>query len=164
MISTIISVGLAGLLSLSSFVFDATACPMCLELKERSSISDIIEECCSKYPNLRPELVDAVISYESDYDPTSTDPNDPTVSGLMQVSATWHSDRAESLGVSLDTNYGNILTGCDFLSELIEACGDERYALMCYNGGVAFGTRHWNRGDITEYAQTIYDLSMKGGR
>lgn len=122
-----------------------------------STVSDLVRDCCSNYDNLRPELVEAVIFYESGYDPTSTDPNDKTVSGLMQVSAKWHSDRAKKLGADLDTNYGNILVGCDYLSELIKSCGDERYALMCYNGGPAYGKRHWKKGDITKYAQDIYD-------
>ena len=156
MISTIIFASLTAILLASSFISDATVYK---EVRDCETVSDIVEDCCSRYPNLRPELIDAVIFYESDYDPYSVDPNDPTVVGLMQVSARWHSDRAASLGVSLDTNYGNILTGCDYLSELIEVCGDERYALMCYNGGTVYGTRHWRRGDITEYAQTIYDLS-----
>lgn len=123
----------------------------------RQTISDMVKECCSGYPNLRPALVEAVIFYESGYDPASTDPNDETVSGLMQVSARWHQDRADKLGVDLGTNYGNILVGCDYLSELISQCKDERYALMCYNGGPAYGAKRWKKGIVTEYAQKIFD-------
>lgn len=129
------------------------------------SVSDVIERCASQYPNLRASLVEAVIFYESGYDPEAVDPNDSTVSGLMQVSRRWHQERANQLGVDLDTIYGNILTGCDYLSELITECGDERYALMCYNGGPDYGKRHWQCGDITAYAQSVFDRAnqMEGG-
>ena len=52
----------------------------------------------------------------------------------MQVSTRWHADRAARLGVDIHTDYGNILTGTDYLMELAEESDDLFYVLATYNG------------------------------
>ena len=89
-----------------------------------------IYEICEDY-ELDPDLVKAFVWHESRYDPTVINGN---CIGLMQVSRTWHKDRAERLGVTdwFDP-YSNILIGSDYLSELLTDYDDLELAVMLYS-------------------------------
>lgn len=113
------------------------------------------QEICELYDNVEPELVMSVIEHESMYDPSAK--NGEHI-GLMQNSIKWQSGRAESLGVEdLWDPYGNILTGVDLLSELIEdyADGDIGYALMLYNMNWSTAKSLREQGKLSNYAMSV---------
>lgn len=99
-------------------------------------------------------LLQAIIFYESS---NRQDVSNGTCVGLMQVSTKWHTERAERLGVSLYDAYGNIVTGADYLAELIKEYGDLHTALMVYHGESDALTKAAN-GEISEYTLNILDL------
>lgn len=97
----------------------------------------IYELTSTQYPDLDPELVRAIVYHESRYIPDALN-NNSGATGLMQLMPKWHMGRAESLGVSdLTDPYGNILTGCDLLNELLERYSYD-YALNIYAGGYTY--------------------------
>ena len=70
--------------------------------------------------------------------------------GYMQVQQKWHRERMERLGVSdLGEFYGNTLTACDFLAELLEA------------HPLANALAYYNSGDPAlpnQYAESVMDI------
>ena len=90
----------------------------------------MIEQISDLY-GISPELVEAVIEEESRGDSSA---HNGSCTGLMQVSNKWHTSRAESLGVDINTDYGNIMTGVDYLMELAGESDDLFLVLGTYNG------------------------------
>lgn len=125
-----------------------------------------IDQICETYTNLDPDLIRAVVYTESRYIPTAKNYNGTCV-GLMQISTKWHTARALSLGVEdLYDPYGNILVGCDLLSELVDAYnGDIAYALMVYNMGYSGANNLHSQGKVSSYALNILTMQqeLKGG-
>ena len=74
----------------------------------------------------------------------------------MQVSARWHSGRADNLGVSIYDTYGNIKTACDYLHELFIKYEDPALVLMIYNMGNK-GLELYNEGIISDYATSVLE-------
>lgn len=96
-----------------------------------------------------PELVQAIIETESNWDPEAR--NGDCV-GLMQISEKWHQDRMERLGVTdLTDPYDNILVGVDYLQELTRRYVDQAMVLMIYNGD-SRAWKFWETGEMSEYA------------
>lgn len=116
---------------------------------ETSSEVDHILTCIdeitsARYPNLDPELIKAIVQRESRYDPTQVNRSTGVV-GLMQINPKWHSARAKELGVDdLSDPYGNILVGCDLLSELMSEYPRD-YALNVYAGGFDYANQYRTR-------------------
>lgn len=83
--------------------------------------------------------------------------------GLMQISPKWHTDRMERLGVEdLEDAYGNILVGCDYLSELCGKYDDVYTVLMCYNEGEYSGAvEKAEQGKHSKYAEKIVARSKE---
>lgn len=132
-------------------------------LTEQEQIEQYILTVSSLYPNLGPELIHSIIWKESRYDPNAKNYNGTCV-GLMQISTKWHTKRANSLGVTdLFDPYGNILTGCDLLSELLESC-PLPMALMIYHGGYAYANNLYSQGIVDSYTIDILEhmSQMKG--
>ena len=102
-------------------------------------------------------LLQAIIFYESS---NRQDVSNGTCVGLMQVSTKWHTERAEKLGVSLYDAYGNIVTGADYLAELIREYGDLHTALMVYHGESDALIKAEN-GEASEYTINIINLYYK---
>lgn len=95
------------------------------------------------YPNLDPAYIKAIIYRESRFEPTEVNKK-TNVIGLMQIMPKWHMERARSLGVDdLTDPYGNILVGCDLLSEMTEKYS-MTYALNYFAGGYAYANRYRN--------------------
>lgn len=132
-------------------------------LTQQEQIEVYIQEAVSLYPNLSVNIVNAIIWRESRYDPNAKNYNGTCV-GLMQLSTKWHSKRAQSLGVTnLYDPYGNILTGCDLLSELLKTYNLEM-ALMTYHGGYSYAQKHQAAGTTDQYTKDIlnYASQLKG--
>lgn len=83
--------------------------------------------------------------------------------GLMQISPKWHMERMEKLEVEdLEDAYGNILVGCDYLSELFGKYDDVYTVLMCYNEGESSGAvERAEQGRYSKYAEKIVSRSRE---
>lgn len=112
----------------------------------RPDLIPTIEEIGGAY-GVSPELIEAMIETESQG--ISTVRNGSCI-GLMQVSTRWHRDRANRLGVDMTTDYGNILTGVDYLMEMVAEEEDLFYVLAKYNGQSTASP-----GRSSGYAETI---------
>lgn len=120
-----------------------------------SYVYEITSTC---YPSLDPQLVRAIIYHESRYDAGSVNLK-TNATGLMQLSPKWQTARAESLGVTdLADPYGNILTGCDFLNELLTNYSFN-YALDLYAGGYTYANQ--NNGNTSNYVRAVQNI-MEG--
>lgn len=117
--------------------------------------SYVYEIINTRYPSLDPQLIRAIIYHESRYDATSVNAKTSAI-GLMQLSPRWQTVRAEALGVSdLSDPYGNILTGCDFLNELL-ATYPYNYALDLYAGGYSYANN--NKGGTSNYVRAVQNI------
>lgn len=117
-----------------------------------SYVYEIIE---TRYPSLDPQLVRAIIYRESRYNAESVNAKTNAI-GLMQLSPKWQTGRAESLGVTdLTDPYGNILTGCDFLNDLL-ATYSYNYALDLYAGGYPYANS--NKGGTSNYVRAVKNI------
>lgn len=125
-----------------------------IEQTESQAVIALTEQVAEQYP-ICPELLQAIIFYESC---NRMGVSNGSCIGYMQVSTRYHSGRADKLGVSLWDGYGNILTGTDYLMELIEEHGDVAAALMVYHGEQGAVDRA-ERGEISGYARKILELS-----
>lgn len=115
-----------------------------------------IFEITKQYENVDPELVISLVERESDFQPAATN-SKGTCIGLMQICPKYHMQRARELGVKdLRDPYGNLLTGIDLLSDLIDmADGDISYALMLYNMKTKDANALHAKGKTTPYVRTI---------
>ena len=85
-----------------------------------------------------------------------------THKGLTQVTAKWHQERMDRLGVTdLYDPYGSILVCADYLDELL-GIGEKKgygrsieYALMRYNMATDTANSMYARGEISGYAKKI---------
>lgn len=95
------------------------------------------------YPNLDASYIKAIIYHESRFQPNEINKR-TNVIGLMQIMPKWHMDRARKLGVEdLTDPYGNILVGCDLLSEITEKYS-ATYAIDFFAGGYDYANRYRN--------------------
>ena len=126
------------------------------EESDKEDWRDYIEIVCYER-EICPELVEAIIERESNWDPYAA--NGDCI-GLMQISEKWHKDRMERLGVDdLKDPYDNILVGVDYLSELA-AKYEVGLALMIYNGD-SRAESLWNSGQMSDYAKWILERSAE---
>lgn len=111
----------------------------------------IISLCKEK--NIEPNIVLAIIDYESDYKADATGDSGNSC-GLMQVQPRWHYGRMSDLGCTdLYDPYQNITVGVDYLEELISLHnGSVEKALVAYNQG------SYN-GNVTEYAVNVLNIA-----
>jgi soluble lytic murein transglycosylase-like protein len=117
----------------------------------------ITEEIGAKY-NICPELLQAMIFYESSNNPNALNGD---CTGYMQVSKRWHGNRMNQYGVDdLTEGYGNIVIGTDYLYELILKYQDIGYALMRYNGDAA-AEEKYELGQLSDYAENVLTLSYE---
>lgn len=127
-----------------------------IEQTENETIIELTERVAEIYP-ICPELLQAIIFYESS---NNVNARNGSCVGSMQVNEKYHAKRASKLGVSLYDPYGNILTGTDYLMELIVEYGEVGAALMVYNGS-SDALERAESGNLTSYAKKILDLSEK---
>jgi hypothetical protein len=119
----------------------------------REVINSYIQDICSKYPNVEPELIRSMVQQESRYNPKATN---GSCQGLMQISTRWHKDRATRLGVTdFYDPYSNILLGVDYISELLTKYKDPRLALMLYSMKHKDALELYSNGKISTYATTV---------
>ena len=127
------------------------------KVDELESWQAYIEVVCEQ-KDICPELVQALIETESNWDPEAR--NGDCI-GLMQISEYWHQDRMERLGVTdLTDPYDNILVGVDYLQELTCRYVDQAMVLMIYNGDSRVW-RFWETGEMSEYAAKILERAAE---
>lgn len=123
-------------------------------LTEREQIKSYIWEISALYA-IDPYLVESVVEHESNYVPTAVSDSGRSI-GLMQIGKRWHAKRMDKLGVQdLTDPRSNILTGVDYLSELIANQKDLELALMVYNMGPSKASELYTKGKISAYAKSV---------
>lgn len=127
-------------------------------LTQEEQIDKWIEDICLDF-NVDPYLVKSIVYQESRYKP---DAEYLGCVGLMQLSIKWHSARAKELGVTdLYDPKGNILVGVDYLSRLFSSYSDPGLVLMIYNMGTDRALSIFEKGELTEYAETVLNRAEK---
>lgn len=122
---------------------------------EKEQIIADIFTICKSYPNVDPYMIIAQVEAESTFNPKALSSSGEHV-GLMQVSTRWHAERASKLCVTdMWDPYGNLLTGIDFMSELIRDTGSPALSLMIYNMGYVEPYKLLDQGIISDYAKKI---------
>jgi hypothetical protein len=124
-----------------------------IQTNPREIINSYVQDICTMYPNVEPELIMSMIEQESHYNPKATN---GSCLGLMQVSTRWHKDRATRLGVTdFYDPYGNILLGVDYISGLLTKYKDPALALMFYSMKHDDAIALYRQGKISKYAQIV---------
>ncbi len=135
------------------------------ERTEKEQIDDMINDICTLYDNVEPELVKSIVWHESRYNPNAVN-HDGTCVGLMQVSTFWHKSRAFELGVDnfMDPE-SNILLGVDYLSELFKHYEDPVLVLMLYNMKHNTAFEYYKEGKVSNYARSVLERAemLKNG-
>ncbi len=117
-------------------------------------VDSFVEKTCAYHEFADPYVVRGMIFIESGYDPDKVSPHGCV--GLMQVSPTYHTERAERLGVTnLSDIYGNLVVGIDYFDELIKTCGSVELALMYYNMGPSAAQKTWDTVGETMYVRKV---------
>jgi soluble lytic murein transglycosylase-like protein len=113
----------------------------------------VFDYCKDKHIN--PYLVFAMCERESNYNADAVGDSGNSL-GIMQIQPKWHQWRMDKLGLFdwMDATQ-NIMIGIDILLDLYSKNDDTAWVLMAYNGGVAYANRHYEAGNISEYAEYI---------
>ena len=113
----------------------------------------VFDYCKDK--KLNPYLVFAMCERESQYKADAVGDSGRSL-GIMQIQEQWHQERMDRLGCTdLLNPYQNVTVGIDILLDLYSKNEDTAWVLMAYNGGVAYANRHYEVGNISEYAEGI---------
>ena len=127
-----------------------------VNITRNDDVIKLTEEIAPLY-KLSPKLLQAIIWYESSNDSTAVNQNTGCC-GYMQISADWHTERMNKLGVdNLYDPYSNILVGADYLRELLDTYKDLSLSLMIYNGDDR-SFELYNNNERSEYADNIISL------
>ena len=128
----------------------------CVEYKEE--YEKYIESVCKEY-FVCPELVEAIIFYESSWTESVVSKNGQCV-GLMQINESVHKGRMKHLAVTnLKDGEQNILVGVDYLAELFEKYEDPMLVLDAYNGNLR--KESWYLSHTSSYANKVLKLSAE---
>ena len=130
--------------------------PLDLELQE------YIFMVCDLY-GMEPAIIIAMIEKESTYRADCIGDNGRSF-GLMQIQQRWHTQRMLDLGiVDLLDPYQNVAVGIDYISELYANELGMYWALMAYNGGIAYANNLRDQDIVSDYAKTVYARSHELG-
>lgn len=131
--------------------------PIKADAKEMTSeYQTYIESVCETY-SLCPELVEAIIFYESSWETDVV--SSAGCIGLMQVHPKVHKKRMDALGVTdLSNAYQNILVGCDLLADLFEQYGEATKVLDAYAGTLKSDS-YYEAGYMSKYSQLVLNYS-----
>lgn len=123
-----------------------------------------VYDICEDYPQVDPDMIQAMIYHESRWQPDATNYNGTCV-GLMQLSTKWQTERAEQLGgTDLWDPYTNILTGVDLMAELIDRYEDPALALMMYHMRHDRARELYDQGILSGYTKSVLAMTdeLKG--
>lgn len=124
-------------------------------LSERELIDKYIYELSAQY-QVDDKLIHSIVWHESRYDPDAVASNGVCL-GLMQVCTTWHTSRAERLGVTdFKDIRGSLMLGIDYISELLQQTnGDVGLTLMLYNMNHKEAYALHSKGQLSTYATSV---------
>lgn len=140
----------------------AIGCTFCIKpeakhVEQFTEILGIVEDVAESY-DLCPEMVEALIWYESGFNPKA---GNGKCFGLMGISKSANKPRMEALGVTdLHDPYQNILVGCDLLADLFEKYEDAEIVLDSYNRGHPH-KEEWYVNHNSFYANRILDMAAE---
>lgn len=124
-------------------------------------LSDEVQAYCAEIGAeycIAEEFIEAVIESESS---GVAKAENGGCKGMMQVADRWHYERMERLGVTdIYDEYGNILVGVDYLSELFQEYGDAALVLDIYHGDRK-AIRNYENGILSKYAGKILERSAE---
>ena len=115
--------------------------------------------------NICPELIEAIIEHESQFElevVAITDLEHSVGPAQINLKCSDHYDRMEKLGLKvkdLNTYKGAIEFMADYLSDLFENYEDPAEVLMRYNGDKTGLKKYWKTGEISDYAKEILERS-----
>jgi soluble lytic murein transglycosylase-like protein len=117
----------------------------------QSDWQEYIERICEE-KNICPELVEAMIERESNWNPRAVNGN---CTGLMQINTEIHKDLIGNRDMT--DPYDNIYVGVTILEELLHKYDDAVPALMYYNAGYSnkYGIGAYEDGALSNYADEI---------
>lgn len=125
-----------------------------------SELQLYIANLCEEY-HTDPALVIAMIGVESSYNADAVGDGGDSV-GLMQIQSKWHQERMARLGASDLTNpYENVIVGIDYIAEQLAEGQGVEWALMAYNGGVAYANEMTAAGKVSDYATEVMAIAYK---
>lgn len=125
-----------------------------------SELQLYIANLCEEY-HTDPALVIAMIGVESSYNADAVGDGGDSV-GLMQIQEQWHAERMARLGASDLTNpYENVIVGIDYIAEQLDKGQGVEWALMAYNGGVAYANEMTAAGKVSDYATEVMAIAYK---
>lgn len=120
-------------------------------------IHEVVEE---SFPELNETVVMALVYYESNGQMIYAKSGSGAY-GYCQLKPSLFYERAEELGVSAYTEYGNIYLCADWLVSNCEKYGDIAYVLDLYRGGKKNADKWNKKRQLSPYAQHILELSDK---
>lgn len=139
--------------------------PICeITLEGEDLYRAYVYDICEDYPQVDPDMVQAMIYHESRWQPDATNYNGTCI-GLMQLSTKWQTERAEQLGgTDLWDPYTNILTGVDLMAELIDRYEDPALALMMYHMRHDRARELYDQGILSGYTKSVLAMTdeLKG--
>lgn len=110
-----------------------------------------INNTCEEY-GIDPALVIAQIGVESNYNADCIGDGGDSI-GLCQIQPKWWSERMTELGATdLLNPYHNVTIGIDIIARYISEGQGIEWALMSYNGGVAYSNKLTAEGRTSDYA------------
>lgn len=113
---------------------------------------------CERH-GLDPAIVFAMIQRESQFDRDAIGDRGASY-GLMQIQPKWHAERMARLGCDdLLDPYQNVEVGIDILAELVAMDRGLEWALMAYNGGYSYANAFVSKGELSDYAREVLDIS-----
>lgn len=129
-------------------------------VKSNQTYIEYCEEIGEAY-GICPELLQALIERESNYDPRAK--SSCGAVGLCQIIPKYQKERMKRLGVTdLYDPYGNILVCADILYEFAQKYDDLYLVLMCYNEGEYGNAKtKFERGEYSRYATYIVDRAAE---
>lgn len=118
---------------------------------------EYIERICEE-KNICPELVEAMIERESNWNPKAVNGN---CTGLMQINTEIHKDLIGNRDMT--DPYDNIYVGVTILEELLHKYDEAVPALMYYNAGYSnkYGIGAYGDGAFSNYADEILERAAE---
>lgn len=131
-------------------------------LEGRDLYISYIYKICEGYSNVDPRIYASLVEHESHFNASAKNYNGTCI-GLSQLSTKWHTKRAKSLGVTdLWDPYGNLLTGIDYFSDLMESAnGDPELAIMLYHMRADDAWEMHKSGKTDPYAKHVIQMAKE---
>lgn len=120
----------------------------------KDGIQEHVMTICKWY-GVDERLIFAMIERESQFDISAVGDGGEAL-GLMQIHPNWHGERMNKLGCDdLLNPFENVVVGIDYFAELVRMERGVEWALMAYNGGLAYASEMVDAGKVSDYASAV---------